>query len=278
MIEIGKYNKLVILRECPIGLMLGKDEHEVLLPSKYVPEAYEIGQEVIVFVYLDQQERPVATTLEPYIYRNEFGYLRVAYKNEVGAFLDWGLEKDLFVPYREQHEPMVVGQRYVVYMYLDPKSQRLVASSRIGKFIDNTELTVSEGDEVEAFVTHFSDAGINVIVNEFHRGLIHKNTVFTNQIRIGDRLTAYVKAVRPDNKLDIVLEKIGFERTQDHRQIILEALEASNNGFLPLSDKSAPEDIHALLSMSKKAFKTAIGTLYKDRKITLDPDGIRLIR
>lgn len=275
MIEIGKYNKLVILRECPIGLMLGKEDEEILLPFKYVPESYEIGQEVIVFVYLDQQERPVATTLEPYIYRNEFGYLRVAYKNEVGAFLDWGLEKDLFVPYREQHEPMQVGQRYVVYMYLDPKSNRLVASSRIGKFTDNTEVSVEVGEEVDAFVTHFSDAGINVIINEFHKGLIHKNTVFSNSIRVGDRITAYVKAIRPDNKLDIVLEKIGFERTDDHRQTILNALHDSN-GYLSLNDKSLPEDIHSLLGMSKKAFKTAVGTLYKERAITIEENGIRI--
>ncbi|RYG53659.1 MAG: GntR family transcriptional regulator [Chitinophagaceae bacterium] len=277
MIQIGKYNTLEILRHTGVGLYLGDGQEEVLLPNKYVPLQYEIGQQVDVFVYLDHEHRKVATTLEPYIYLYEFALLRVNYVNEFGAFLDWGMEKDLFVPFAEQARKMEQGKRYLVYMFLDEKSGRLVATSKTNQFLSNEELTVEEGDEVDLIVSHITDAGINVIVNERHKGLLYQNQVFTDNIKPGHRLTGFVNQIRAGNKLDISLEASGYEKVEPNAQKILDKLQ-SGRGFLRLTDKSAPDDIKALLEMSKKTFKQAIGSLYKQRLIELDDDGIRLAK
>lgn len=277
MIRIGKYNTLTILRETPVGLYLGDDDEYVLLPNKYVPMQYEIGQQADVFVYLDHEERKVATTLEPYIYLNEFALLRVNYTNEFGAFLDWGMEKDLFVPFAEQARKMEQGKRYIVYMYLDEQSKRLVGSSKTNQFLDNENLTVQEGEEVEILITHITDAGINVIINEQHKGLVFQNEVFNENIRPGDRLLAYIKKIRPGNKIDVSLEKPGYEKIEPNAQKILDELKASR-GFLRLNDNSSPDDIKTILKMSKKTFKKAIGSLYKDRLIEIKDDGIHLVK
>lgn len=277
MLKIGKYNTLNILRHTRVGLFLGNGTDEVLLPEKYVPRQYEIGQEADVFVYLDHEERPVATTLEPYIYLNEFAYLRVNYINEFGAFLDWGMEKDLFCPFAEQARKMEQGKRYLVYMFMDEKSNRLVASSKTNQFLSNENLTVETGDEVDMIVSHITDAGINVIINELHKGLLFENEVFTETIKPGQRLTGYVKKIRPGNKIDVSLEKSGYEKVEPNAQKILEMLE-TGRGILRLNDDSSPEDIKSVLQMSKKTFKKAIGALYRERKIEIFEDGIRLVR
>jgi len=276
MINIGKYNTLKIVRETQVGLYLSDGETDILLPNKYIPREYEVGEELIVFVYLDHEERPVATTLEPYIYLDEFALLRVNYVNKFGAFLNWGLEKDLFVPYREQARPMEVGKRYLVFMYLDHETNRLAASSKLNQFLSNDELTVEEGEEVDLIVSHITDMGINVIINEKHKGLMYKNEVYED-LRTGDRIKGYIKAIRPDNKIDVSLQKNGFERIEPNAEKILDEMRA-NRGFLRLNDNSHPEDIKTVLKMSKKTFKKAIGTLYKQKLIEIKEDGIYLVK
>lgn len=276
MIEIGKYNTLKIERDTQVGLYLTDGNEDILLPNKYVPREFEIGEELIVFVYLDHEERPVATTLEPYIYLNEFALLRVNYTNKFGAFLNWGLEKDLFVPFREQARPMEKGKRYLVYMYLDEKSNRLAASSKINQFLNNETLTVEEGEEVDLIVSHITDMGINVIINEQHKGLMYKDEVYED-LRTGDRVKGFIKMIRPDNKIDVTLQKTGFEGIEPNAEKILDELRASR-GFLRLNDSSHPEDIKTVLRMSKKTFKKAIGTLYKQKLIEIKEDGIYLVK
>jgi predicted RNA-binding protein (virulence factor B family) len=276
MIEIGKYNTLIIDRDTQVGLYLSDGKEDILLPNKYVPHEFEIGDELTVFVYLDHEERPVATLLEPYIYLHEFALLRVNYTNKFGAFLDWGLEKDLFVPFREQARPMEKGKRYLVYMYIDEKSNRLVASSKINQFLKNDEITVEEGEEVDLIISHITEMGINVIINEVHKGLMYKDEVYQD-LRTGDRTKGYIKTIRPDNKIDVTLQKTGFEGIEPNAEKILDELRASR-GFLGLNDDSHPEDIKTVLRMSKKTFKKAIGTLYKQKLIEIKEDGIYLVK
>ncbi|RKS23235.1 hypothetical protein CLV94_2140 [Flavobacterium endophyticum] len=277
MIEIGKYNTLTIDRDTQVGLFLTDGKEDVLLPNKYVPKVFEIGEEITVFVYLDHEERPVATTLEPYILLNEFGLLRVNYTNQIGAFMDWGMEKDILVPFKEQARPMEKGKRYLVYLYMDEKTNRLVASSKTNQFLNNDNLTVEVGEEVDLIVSHITELGINVIINEQHKGLIYKDEVYDDAIRTGDRLRGYVKAIRPDNKIDVALQKQGFEAVEPNAEKILDELRA-NRGFLRLNDASHPEDIKTVLKMSKKTFKKAIGVLYKQKQIEIKEDGIYLVK
>ncbi|TXD81324.1 GntR family transcriptional regulator [Subsaximicrobium wynnwilliamsii] len=277
MIRIGDYNTLEIIRESEQGLYLGDgEEKEILLPNRYVPEAFKIWDKIEVFVYLDNEERPVAVTDEPYIIRDDFAMLRCNQVTAHGAFLDWGLVKELFCPFKEQAFKMKAGGWYLVHCYLDDESNRLVASSKTNRFLDNATLTVQEFDEVDLIVSHPSDMGMNVIVNNQHHGLIFNDNIFKD-LSVGDRLKGYVKKIRPDNKLDIVLGKIGYRKIEPNADLIVEHLENSRDGFIPLNDKSDPNAIKNELQMSKKTFKKAIGTLYKQRVISIDNDGIRLI-
>lgn len=276
MIKLGEYNTLKILRDTDPGLFLGDDDgNDVLLPNKYVPEQFEIGEKLEVFVYLDHEERPVATTLKPHIIPGEFALLRCNHTNEFGAFLDWNLEKDLFCPFKEQVFKMRKGDWYLVYCYIDDETDRLVASSKTKSFLSNKELSVNQFDEVDLIVSHPSEIGMNVIVNEKHLGLIYKRDIY-REISVGDRLKGIVKKIRPDNKLDISLSQIGYRNIEPNAQIILDILKNSN-GFLPFNDKSNPEEIKEVFEMSKKSFKKAIGSLYKKRIIGLTDDGIELI-
>ena len=276
MIALGKYSKLEILRDTTVGLFLGDEEgNDVLLPNKYVPEEFEIGEFLEVFCYLDHEERIVATTLEPYIMVNQFRLLQVAEVNEFGAFMDWGLEKHLLVPFREQRSKMRQDQWYVVYCYLDEKTNRLVASNKLDKFLSNDTLTVKEEDKVNLTVTRFTDLGWEVIINESHKGLVYANEVFKT-IAVGDQLVGYIKFIRPDNKIDVSLQPIGYKSLEPAANLIYEKLQAYG-GYLELHDKSDPEDIRRILQMSKKTFKKGIGALYKERKIEISTDGIRMI-
>ncbi|MDX1363220.1 MAG: S1-like domain-containing RNA-binding protein [Arenibacter latericius] len=276
MIALGKYSKLEILRDTTVGLFLGDEEgNDVLLPNKYVPEEFEIGEFLEVFCYLDHEERIVATTLEPYIMVNQFRLLQVAEVNEYGAFMDWGLEKHLLVPFREQRSKMRQDQWYVVYCYLDEKTNRLVASNKLDKFLSNDTLTVKEEDKVNLTVTRFTDLGWEVIINESHKGLVYANEVFKT-IAVGDQLVGYIKFIRPDNKIDVSLQPIGYKSLEPAANLIYEKLQAYG-GYLELHDKSDPEDIRRILQMSKKTFKKGIGALYKERKIEISTDGIRMI-
>ncbi len=276
MIRLGDYNTLEILRDTSVGVFLGdKEGTDILLPNKYVPKTYEIGDEISVFCYLDHDERPVATTLTPYTIRDNFQLLKVAEVNNIGAFLDWGLEKHLLVPFREQRTKMQEGQWYVVYCYLDDKSQRLVASNKLDKFISNEDLTVKVLDEVSLIVTRSTDLGWEVIINNRHKGLVYLNEVY-KKIAIGDKIKGFVKNIRPDHKIDISLQAIGYQSLEPAANTIYQKLVAEG-GFLALHDKSDPEDIKNQLEMSKKVFKKGVGTLYRERKIEIKENGIKLI-
>lgn len=275
MIELGRINNLEILRDTSVGLFLGdEDGNDVLLPNKYVPTGYEIGQKIKVFCYLDYDERPVATTLKPDIMLGEFRLLQVAEVNEFGAFMEWGLEKHLLVPFREQRVKMKEGQWYVVHCYLDERSGRLVASNKLDKFLSNDTVDLKEWEQVDLVVTRQTDLGWEVIVNERHKGLVYFNEVF-KPINIGDVIPGCVKTIRKDNKLDISLQPLGAKVLEPAAKKIYEVL-VENGGFLGLHDKSAPEEIRDVFQMSKKTFKKGLGTLYKDRKIKIESDGITL--
>ncbi len=276
MIKLGEYNTLTILRETEPGLYLGdEEENVVLLPHKYKPEDFEIDDEIEVFVYLDNEERPISTTLEPFLLLNSFGYLNCSDVNDYGAFMDWGLEKQLFVPFKEQARPMKIGNWYIVYLYLDELTNRLVGSSKSNRFVQNENLTVEAFEKVNILVTHLTEKGANVIVNGQHKGLIYIDDIFED-IRTGDRMKAYIKKIREDNKIDLVLQTPGYRSIEPNANFIIEELKAAG-GFLSLHDKSAPDEIKNELGMSKKSFKKAIGTLYKDKQITLKENGIELI-
>lgn len=276
MLFIGKYNYLTIERVTSVGMFLSDVEgEEVLLPNQYITDEMQVGDQIKVFVYLDSEDRPVATTQTPKIVRNEFAYLEVKDVSEHGAFLDWGLIKDLFVPFREQSKPMEIGEGYVVFLYLDQKTQRLLASAKIDKFLESERLTVSEGDEVDLLIWQKTDLGYNVVVNQYHKGLIYANEVF-QALQIGDSLKGYVKKIREENKLDISLQKTGYEVVEPVAKQILEEIE-KGKGFLALSDNSSPEEIYQKLKISKKVFKKAIGGLYRQGMIRMTDDGIYLI-
>lgn len=276
MINIGEYHSLEIIREAEQGLYLADTEgNEVLLPNRYVPESFKIWDQIEVFVYLDNEERLVAVTDKPYITPGEFAVLRCNQVTDIGAFLDWGMLKELFCPFKEQAFKMKKGGWYLVYCFIDEKSNRLVASSKTNQFLDNKNLTVQQFDEVDLIVSHPSDIGMNVIVNKQHTGLIFKDDIY-QELSIGDRLKGVVKKVRPDNKLDISLGKIGYRNIEPNAETIMHELE-DNGGYLNLSDKSDPETIKEVLQMSKKNFKKAVGTLYKQRLIEIKDDGIYLI-
>jgi len=277
MIEIGVYHTLSILRSTDPGLFLGDDdENEVLLPNRYVPESFNIGDKIEVFVYLDNEERPVATTTKPYITKGDFALLRCNQVTKFGAFMDWGLVKQLFCPFKEQVFKMKEGNWYLVHCYEDKETNRLAASSKTNSFLDNKNLTVKMFDEVDLIVSHPSDKGMNVIVNKKHLGLIYKEDLFAD-IYVGDKLKGVVKKVRPDNKLDISLGQIGYRNIEPNSEIILNSLK-DHEGYLALNDSSSPEDIKEQLQMSKKNFKKAIGNLYKQKLIKITDDGIYLLK
>jgi predicted RNA-binding protein (virulence factor B family) len=275
--ELGKFNTLTIKRRSDNGFYLADEEGaEVLLPNKYISDNHRIKKEAKVFIYKDSEDRFVATTLEPYLIVGEFAYLEVNETNEVGAFLDWGLEKDLLVPFNEQHQKMVAGNWYVIFLYVDDKTERLVGTSKLDKYLETETIDVKEGDKVNLVVRNFSDLGANVIVQDKYKGLIYKEKIF-KRLQEGDFLEGFVKTVRDDGKLDIVLEQEGFHHIIEPVSAkILETLKESN-GFLDLTDKSTPEEIKSELEISKKVFKKALGWLYKHKLIIIKEDGIYLI-
>ena len=276
MISIGKYNKLKILRDTSVGLFLGNDEgDDVLLPNKYVPEFFEIDDELNVFCYLDHSERLVATNLTPYIKLNEFALLQAVEVNDIGAFLDWGLEKHLFVPFKEQARKMEQGKWYLVYMYLDEETERLVGSSKTSRFLSNEELSVNEFDEVDLIVSRYTDLGLEVIINQKHIGLVYNNELFRD-VHLGEKLKGVIKKIRDDNKIDVSLQALGYQNIEPSSKIILQELKAKN-GYLNIHDKSDPDDIKKALKMSKKTFKKSIGSLYKQKLILIKEDGIYLV-
>lgn len=276
MIPLGKFSTLTAYKRREQGMYLKDElEDEVLLPNKYLPKELAIGQEINVFIYTDSEDRMVATTRIPKILLHHFAYLEVVDVNQYGAFLDWGLEKNLFVPFREQKQRMNQGEWHIVYMYCDDESDRLVASAKWHKFIQKEILTVEKGEQVELLLAHPTDLGRNVIINNIHGGLIFKSDIH-KALKMGDRLKGYIKQIRTDNKIDVQLEPPGYAKVEPNAQRILAAIQEAN-GFLPLTDKSSPDLIREQLGMSKKTFKKAVGILYKQRLIQLEADGLRKV-
>lgn len=278
MIELGKYNVLKIKIDTTVGLQLSDESgEEILLPTKYCPPNAKIGDTITVFVHNDNEGKMVATTQKPKFVLGEFSLLQVkAVADGVGAFLAWGVDKDLMVPFREQKQKMEEGRWYIVYLDIDLETDRLYGSSRIERFLQNEIITVNENEEVEVLIWKKTDLGFSVIVNNIHQGLIFENEIFS-ELNVGDKLKGYVKNIREDNKIDISLQPAGYENFNDaNAEIVFKALER-NRGYLHFTDKSSPEEIYTTFGMSKKAFKKAIGALYKMRKIEINPDGIKLV-
>lgn len=274
MIHTGQPQELLILRDTSAGLFLGDGEgNDVLLPNKYVPAQFAIGDRLHVFVYRDSEDRIVATTLVPGIQLGECAFLPVKHMGRAGAFVDIGLEKDLLVPFREQQHPMEAGRSYVVYMGLDNKTDRLYGSTRIERHLLPAPPTMAKGDAVDLLVHGRSEMGWAVVVNGRYRGLVFANETF-KPLSIGLRLTGHVKQVREDGKLDISLQPIGYARYNDANTRLLADRLRANNGFLPVTDKTSPEEVHRLFGISKKAFKQALGALYKARHVQLGEGGI----
>jgi predicted RNA-binding protein (virulence factor B family) len=274
--ETGKLNKLKIIKDLDFGVYLdGGNGREILLPARYVPRNVKPGDEVEVFIYHDNEGRLIATTLHPLAMAGEFKFMEVKSVNETGAFLEWGLMKDLLVPFREQKAPMKEGWRYLVYVYLDPVSGRIVASARIEKFLDNVFPSYRFNQQVSLLVADETELGYKVIINNLHWGLLYHKDVFRRLDR-GEQITGYIKEVREDEKIDVSLAPLGYGKVEKVAATILESLRI-HNGFLPLHDKSEPEEIYALFRCSKKTFKQALGSLYKQQLITLEKEGVRAV-
>lgn len=276
MLQLGKKNTLKVLRKVDFGFYLDGAEYDsILLPNRYAPEDLKEGDEIEVFIYLDSEDRIIATTETPLAEVGQFAYLTAKEVNKFGAFLDWGLPKDLFVPYREQKMRMASGKKYWVYVYVDADTDRIAASAKIDRFLDRYNPPYTEGDEVQIKIHSKTELGTKVIVDDLYWGIIYNNETFAN-LSIGETRIAYIKKIREDLKLDISLSKSGYQnKISDIETTILSALEAQN-GFLPLHDKSSSEEIKEQLAMSKKSFKMAIGGLYKQGKIVIEDNGIRL--
>lgn len=272
---IGEYNTLKVNRFTDNGAyLIDSESEEVLLPNKYVAQDLGIGDEIRVFVYTDSQDRNVATTLTPNAIIKEFACMKVKDTSQYGAFLDWGLEKDLFVPFSEQERKLRKGQWVTVYLYLDSITKRVAASARIHMFLSREVEGLSEGDEVDLIIGETTINGVRVIINQKFQGLLYENETFEELIK-GSKRKGYIKKLREDAKIDVTLRKGGMHDLEAGAQKILDYLN-SHNGHLPLHDKSSPEEIQELLQMSKKNFKKSIGILYKQKKISLDNQEVKL--
>ena len=276
MVEIGKYNTLKIVKDLDFGVYLdGGDDLEILLPARYVPRNVKPGDEVEVFIYHDNEGRIIATTAKPLAIVGEFQWMECKSVNDMGAFLEWGLMKDLLVPFREQKMPMREGKWYLVYVHLDHVTKRIVASARMDKFLDNIPPVYEFNQEVDLLVADETEIGYKVIINNLHWGLVYHNEIY-RRLERGEHLKGYIKEVREDEKIDVSLTRLGYEKVEGIAGIILDALKVQN-GFLPVHDKSPAEEIYSLFGCSKKSFKQAIGALYKKKLISIEPAGIRLI-
>lgn len=276
ILELGRMNRLKIIKYVDFGFYLdgGPKWGRILLPNGELTRSVELGQELDVFLYLDQQERLVATMRQPLAQVGDFAFLRVAWVNQHGAFLSWGLLKDLFVPFREQKQKMQSGRSYIVHVHLDEQSYRLSASAKVERYLSTQHPPYAEGLEVETLVWQKTDLGYKVIVENMYSGLIYANQVFRS-LSVGERLRAYVVQVRQDGKIDLALQPRGQAAAQSFSQVLLEHLR-NNGGRTVLNDKSPAEEIYNLFGVSKKVFKKAVGELYRQRLVSLHEDGIRL--
>jgi len=276
MAILGKVNPLKVVKIVDFGVYLdGGSDGEILMPKRYVPEVCEIGDTVSVFIYNDSEDRLIATTEKPYVMVGEFAALEVVEVNEVGAFLDWGLMKNLMVPFREQKLKMEEGRRYPVFVFVDFDSKRITASAKIEKFVDESKPDLEVGQEVDLLIYKKTDMGWKAVINQQYTGVLYDNEIF-KEIHTGETMKGFVKQIRPDDKIDLMLQKAGFEKIDDFA-LKLHALLKEADGFLPFTDKSLADDIYEEFGISKKTFKKAVGDLYRKRQILLEPDGIRLV-
>ena len=275
-IELGKFNQLEVVKEVDFGVYLdGGEEGEILLPTRYVPEDCKIGDILNVFLYLDMDERLIATTLTPFVQVGQFACLEVSWVNQYGAFLNWGLMKDLFVPFREQKMKMQVGRKYVVHAHLDEESYRIVASAKVERYLSKDKPEYAAGEEVNILIWQKTDLGFKAIIDNKYSGLLYENEIFSS-IETGMEMKAFVKQVREDGKVDLILQKPGFEKVDDFAKTLLDYIK-EQGGRIHLNDKSPAEDIYDTFGVSKKTFKKGVGDLYKKRLITLYEDGIALV-
>jgi predicted RNA-binding protein (virulence factor B family) len=275
-INVGQFNLMRVDRKVDFGFYMDDGAEGILLPKRFVPSGLQVDDTISVFVYHDSDNRLIATTQEPFAVVGDIAALKVVDITGQGAFLDWGLMKDLFVPVSQQLSSMRLGGKYLVKLYLDKQTGRVAATEKIDNQISNDILTVKEGEKVKLQVYRESDIGYVVIVNQVHQGLVYKNEVFTH-LHIGQMIDeGFVKKIREDNKLDIGIGKQGVEKLNDDQLKLIQLLKL-HKGFLPYHDKSSPEDIYAFFGISKKAFKMNVGILYKAKKITIEDGGIRLM-
>jgi hypothetical protein len=274
-IKVGEYNTLKVARAFDFGMYLGEGKDVVLLPKRFVPPNTEVGDTLNVFVYHDSENRLIATTQQPIGIIGDIVYLQVVSVTNQGAFMDWGLMKDIFVPKSKQLMGMRLGGQYLVKIYLDEQTGRVAASEKFENDLSNEVLTVKELEPVDLIVFRRTDIGYLVIINSRHTGVLHFNDIF-KEIQVGDRLKGYIKNIREENKIDVGTGKPGYQRVEDETGKIMRLLE-ENNGYLPYNDKSSPEDIYSFFGMSKKTFKMTTGNLYKHRKITFTQTGIKLV-
>ncbi len=275
-IKLGEYNRLTIVKAVDFGLYLdGGDEGEILLPSRYVPKDCRIGDELDVFIYLDNEERIVATTQKPLAKVGDFAYLEVSWVNEYGAFLHWGPLKDLFCPFREQKMRMEIGESYIVFVYIDRESYRIAASAKIEHYLQKDTPPYTVGTETDLLIWQKTDLGFKVIIDNRYQGLVYEDQIF-KRIHTGDRMKGYISQVREDGKLDVTLQPLGYQQARAFSDALLQYLK-NNGGFCDLGDKSDAEDIKRRFQVSKKTFKKAVGDLYKRCLIVLDEQGIRLV-
>lgn len=276
-LKLGQKNKLKAAWKVDFGMYLegGGYEGKILLPERYVPEGLEVGDEIEVFLYLDNEERLVATTLEPKAMVGDFAYLEVAWVNEYGAFLDWGLMKDLFCPFREQKRRMQQGQSYIVHVHIDEESYRIMASAKVEKFLKPLPQEYNEGQEVQLLVWQKTDLGFKVIIDNGYAGLLYDTQIFRS-LHTGDRIKGYISNIRPDGKVDCILQKTGREHTENFSARLLRYLE-TQGGRCRLGDKSSAEEIKEQFGVSKRTYKQAVGDLYKRRLIRISDNGIELL-
>ena len=270
--NVGTYHILEVDRITTPGVFLTDGETDVLLPTKYIPHGTREGDELKVFVYRDSEDRIICTTQTPYAQVNEFAYLKVKESGHIGAFLDWGIDKDLLVPFREQKNKLQKGQWCLVYLFLDEKTDRPAATAKVARYF-RPEITVEEGEDVDLLIANTTDLGVNVVINNSHRGLIYETDLFHNVLE-GDRIKGYIRIVREDGKIDVSLRRTGLDNLEMGAQQILNELK-KNEGYLPFHDKSDPDEIQLLLQMSKKNFKRSVGILYKKKLIHIESNGIR---
>lgn len=274
-IELGKFNQLEVVKEVDFGLYLdGGDEGEILLPTRYVPEDCKVGDMLNVFLYLDIDERLIATTLTPLVQVGQFACLEVSWVNQFGAFLNWGLMKDLFVPFSEQKMKMQVARSYVVHAHVDEESYRIVASAKVERYLSKDMPDYAPGAEVDILIWQKTDLGFKAIIDNKYSGLLYENEIF-RALETGMQMKAFVKQVREDGKVDLILQKPGFEKVDDFSKTLLEYIR-EHGGRINLNDKSPAEDIYDTFGVSKKTFKKGVGDLYKKRLISLHENGITL--